>query len=82
MEWNLPASWSVANSFDANRREQEFRSTIKSFKEVVYVGGDFRIQSVPVFGRPVFVTVRGSWMFTDADFSSLIARIMRVERKF
>lgn len=83
LEWkNLPKGWTLANSFGANRKKQKFRATIDDFVHAVFVGGDFRIQPIPVSGQPVYTAVRGSWQFSDAAFADMVQKIIKIEREF
>jgi predicted metalloprotease with PDZ domain len=83
LQWkNLPKGWTLANSFGANQKKQRFRVTIEDFVHAVFVGGDFRIQSIPVGGKPVYTAVRGSWQFSDAAFADMVQKIIKVEREF
>jgi predicted metalloprotease with PDZ domain len=83
LEWkNLPKGWSTSNSFGANRRKQKFVAFLGEFEHAVYAGGDFRVVERRVAGRPVYVTIRGSWKFSDADFVGLVERVVSTERDF
>lgn len=81
LRWdNLPSGWRLANSFGAGKKNQRFRTTIDDFNGGVFVGGDFRIQSIPVKGKPVYTAVRGKWQFSDAEFAGMVQKIVQVER--
>jgi predicted metalloprotease with PDZ domain len=83
LQWkNLPKGWTLANSFGANRKKQSFSATIKDFVHAVFVGGDFRIQPIPVGGKPVYTAKRGSWQFPDAEFTDAVQKIIKIERDF
>lgn len=83
LEWEkLPKNWKLANSFGANQTRQRFQAAIKDFIHAIYVGGDFRLVSLPVAGKPVYTALRGSWQFSDEAFSNLVRRIVTVEREF
>ncbi len=83
LEWrNLPKGWSVSNSFGSGKRRQKFETQLGALRHAIYVGGDFRVSERRVGGKPVAVAVRGSWQFTDAEFVSLIERVVTVERDF
>jgi predicted metalloprotease with PDZ domain len=83
LEWkNLPKGWTTSNSFGANRRKQKFVDFLGSFEHAVYTGGDFRVVERLVAGKPVFVAIRGSWKFPDAEFVELVEKIVSIERDF
>jgi predicted metalloprotease with PDZ domain len=75
-------NYKFANSLGAQSRHQELKATIEDLQNSIYVGGDFRIKELSVEGRPVFTAIRGSWLFSDDDFSSKIASIVAAERAF
>lgn len=83
LQWkNLPKAWTIANSFGINQRRQRFRAMLGEFVHSIFVGGDFRVNSVVVGGKPVHTVVRGSWQFSDAVFADLVRRIVEAERTF
>ncbi len=83
LEWkNLPKDWTLANSFGANRKNQSFQTTLEEFIHSVFVGGNFRIQAIPVGGKSIYTAVRGSWQFSDSEFAEMVRKIIKVEREF
>lgn len=83
IDWSaLPKDWAVANSFGANARKQSFETTMDGFLHALYLTGDFRISRAVVHDRPVYVAMRASWSFTDAEFVALVEKIIDMERTF
>ncbi|HXE75848.1 MAG TPA: hypothetical protein VNN18_09480 [Candidatus Xenobia bacterium] len=83
LRWKkLPQGWTLATSFGAARRRQDFHASLSAFRHAVFAGGDFRLQLVPVRGQAVYAAVRGIWSFPDSDFAALVQRIVEVEREF
>lgn len=83
LEWqNLPPEWTISNTFGVNQRQQKFTTTLRAFTSSVFVGGDFRLRTVRVKDRPVQIALRGTWMFTDEEFATLVGKIFALERGF
>ena len=82
LHWHLPAGWAFAGSLGTEPGEQSFTGTVEQFRETVYLGGDFRLQTVQAAGKPVTVAVRGKWKFSDRDFAMLAGRVAAAERDF
>lgn len=79
---NLPANWTLANSFGANKARQNFSTDVESFASSVFVGGDFQLSERNIKGKPVFTASRGKWNFTNDEFADLVEKIILVERDF
>lgn len=83
MAWrDLPNGWTVANSFGARATSQRVRARLEDVLQAVYAGGDFRVTTTKVRGKTVAVAMRGAWTFSDADFATLVGRIVGAERAF
>jgi len=83
INWNgFPKNYSFANSFGALRTEQNFSASINQLREAIYVGGDFRILEERVHDNPVFIAIRGKWLFKDRDFSKHLKKIIEGQRQF
>ncbi|XYI02528.1 hypothetical protein ACMHYB_23350 [Sorangium sp. So ce1128] len=83
LEWrDLPATWTLSNSFGVGRAHQVIEETIRRFRYAVFTGGDFRTHLVDVRGQPVHVSLRGNWMFEDDELVDGIGRIAEAEREF
>lgn len=81
--WNhMPQTWNLANSFGANEKIQSFNTQISKFRNSVFTGGDFRIIKRSVQNFPVFISIRGKWLFTDDQISDMIQKIIFEERNF
>lgn len=79
---DFPKDWNLANSFGANKAQQNFQTDAGSFLSSVFVGGDFRVNQRLVKGKPIFVALRGKWNFTDDEFTNLVQKIIETERGF
>ncbi len=83
LQWkNLPGEWMLSNSYDANERSQTFQTTLEAFRKGVYLAGDFRVHILSVRGKPVQIVTRGEWRFPDAEFHSLVQKLIEAERSF
>src|SRR5262249_19497860 len=83
LQWkNLPSDWMLCNSFGANEASQSFQTTLEGFRKGVFLAGDFRVHVLSVRGKPVQVVTRGKWRFPDAEFQSLVQKVMEAERSF
>jgi predicted metalloprotease with PDZ domain len=82
MNWQLPADWSIANSFGANQRTQTFNTTLQNFRHALYLGGDFRLASFTVRNQPVWIAIRSDWGFFDENLVDLAKRVFETERNF
>lgn len=82
LQWELPANWMIANSFAANQRRQQFSVPLSTFRQGLFIGGDFRLSKFTVRDQPVYVALRGEWGFFDEHFTDLAKRIVEVERGF
>lgn len=83
LEWkNLPADWMISNTFGTNQRTQQFTTTLRSWASSVFVGGDFRLRSVPVQKHVVQMAVRGAWQFSDDELATLVGKIFTMMRGF
>jgi predicted metalloprotease with PDZ domain len=83
MHWNkVPADWTLANSFAVSKKDQEFEATRAQLLSSIFVGGDFRLNTVLVKGHPVHTAIRGQWKFSDAQFTALTKSIVETERQF
>ena len=83
LDWEkIPKSWTLAGSFGVNKLHQRFDTTLEGFIHSIFVGGNFRLKSDSIKGKPVNVAIRGKWKFTDEEFADLVRRIIRIERDF
>ena len=83
MAWvDMPADWTIANSFGARATRQRVRAPLEDVMRAVYAGGDFRVATAHVRGKPVSVAIRGAWAFSDADLTALVEKIVGAERAF
>ena len=83
LRWeNLPAAWSLANSFGANQTKQTLKLTLYELKFAIYVGGDFRLTKKILKGKTVYVAIRDQWAFSDAELSDMVAGTVLAEREF
>jgi predicted metalloprotease with PDZ domain len=82
-EWkNFPKQWTIANSFDTEKRAQVIRKRLGELRQAVFVAGDFRIVRTKAAGNPVNIAIRGKWQFADAELAEMTRRIVEVERDF
>lgn len=79
---NLPSEWVISNTFGGNQRQQQFTTSLRAFTSSVFVGGDFRLQTIRIKGQPVRIALRGAWTFTDEAFASLVEKIFALQREF
>ncbi|MFN7927380.1 MAG: hypothetical protein U0Y68_05450 [Blastocatellia bacterium] len=83
IEWkDVPAAWTISNPFGSNQRTQQFTTTLRAFANAVFVGGDFRLRSVPVQKHTVQMALRGAWQFSDDELAALVGKIFTVMRGF
>jgi predicted metalloprotease with PDZ domain len=82
-DWQkLPASWSLASSFGVDDRCQSFHGAWKDFETALFVGGDYRIQRATISGNSLILATRGTWSFTDDEWTRQVQRIIETERNF
>lgn len=83
IQWkNFPRNWSLADSFGAGETRQTVNASLQELIKGVYLGGDFRIEAVPVRGKPVYTATRGDWKFSDREFQTLVRRLTEQQRAF
>ncbi len=83
LQWmNFPPEWMLDNSFGANEASQLFQTRLEAFRKGVFLAGDFRLHVSTVRDKPVRVVTRGKWRFPDAEFQSLVQRVMEAGRSF
>lgn len=83
LTWSgLPEGWSLGHSFGEGREAQSLEISIDQLRHALYVGGDFRIHRLLIHDRPVVVGIRGDWPFSDGEYTSLVAGIVRSQREF
>ncbi len=81
--WNhMPSNWNIANSFGINEKFQETKLPLWKFKRSLFAAGDFRIIKKMVDNNPVYTAIRGSWKFSDDQFTDLYSTITKTERDF
>lgn len=81
--WNhLPSNWNLANSFGVNEKTQNVRMPLWKFKRTIFCGGDFKIMQRYIANAPVYIAMRGTWKFSDEQFSDLVCDILIEERNF
>jgi predicted metalloprotease with PDZ domain len=79
---DMPAGWSLANSFGAGEARQRISTKLDDILSAIYVGGDFRLHRAVVDDRPVQVAVRGEWKFEDGALVDLVQKLVHEERTF
>jgi predicted metalloprotease with PDZ domain len=83
ISWNhMPFTWTFANSFGVNEKVQTINTSLAQFSGSIFTGGDFRISKKQIGSNPVYLSIRGSWNFSDDQFLELVRNILRVERDF
>lgn len=83
LQWSaLPPGYALANSFGVNARRQTLRASLRTLRDAVYVGGDYRLQRVLVKNKPVYVALRGRPRFSDQEFAGVVEKIVTLERAF
>lgn len=83
IQWqNFPAKYSFANSFGVKKSHQELTLKFETFRHAVYVGGDFRIKEERIDDAPVFIALRGKWLFSDKDYATRVRKVIETERAF
>ena len=83
LEWrDLPAEWTLANSFGTQQNKQELVVPIGTLLDTVYLGGDFQIFPCGDPKSPLFVAIRGDWSFSIDRFIHLIQTIVETQRQF
>jgi predicted metalloprotease with PDZ domain len=78
----LPDDWNFASTFGLDRANVSFEGPIDTFRQSIFVGGDFRLRSRPVRGGQVVVAVRGEWPFRDSELADRLQTIIDGERAF
>lgn len=82
LDWKGVSPDQVANSFGARELHQQFSSDLRTFRGGVFLGGGIKLSKLGVRGRPVWIASRGEFGFKDADFQSLVERVLITEREF
>jgi len=82
LKWTGFQNQKIANSFGANQFKQEINTNLRKLLGGVYLGGDFRLKKMMVRGKPVWTSLRGSFGFKDAEFQSMMKKILEAERGF
>lgn len=83
LRWNnLPEGWTLSHSFGTGQHAQIINKSLGQLRRAVYAGGDFRVKKTLVRGRPLYVSLRGRWNFSDRAFSDLAKKVVEVQRRF
>lgn len=83
LRWkDVPSHWQIINSFGKDKGIQRLHIPLNQLKYAIFLGGDFRIHKRSVKGRPLYLALRGTWGFSDAEFSDLVAQALKTERGF
>jgi len=83
LHWHdLPADWTLANSFGIGQTSQEIELTLWKFWHSIFAGGDFRIYERQIEEQPIYVAIRGEYDFTDDEFNEMVLKIIKAERDF
>jgi predicted metalloprotease with PDZ domain len=77
----LRQDWTLAANFAPYGLPFSGRMRFEDFLETIIVAGDFRLSKHDAEGGPVTIAIRGNWSFTDAEFASLVTRIMASARR-
>lgn len=81
--WNHFASnWNIANSFGMNEKYQNIKLSLRKFRYSIFLGGDFKFRTRYIGSDPIYVATRGTWKFSEDQFSDLTRDILIEERNF
>jgi predicted metalloprotease with PDZ domain len=75
-------NYSLANSHGVNNHVQKLNISVQELLHAVYTGGDFRIYKIECKQAPIFVAIRGNWLFKDTDFVLMVNKIISAQREF
>ena len=53
-----------------------------NFEKSTFAGGDFRILKRNINNNPVYLAIRGNWLFSDNQLGDFFKQIIETERKF
>lgn len=83
IEWKkFPSDWKIANSHATHQRLQSMEISLRELRHSIYVGGDFRIQTISIEGKPLVVAVNGKFGFTDTELFSHLEKVVKSGRDF
>ncbi len=83
LRWqNLPKQWRVANSYGVDLEEQNFSTEAAQLHESLFVGGKIRTHKILIEDKPVYLTTRGKWVFSDQDIVRTAEKVIRSQRNF
>ncbi|RYY92903.1 MAG: hypothetical protein EOO11_20605, partial [Chitinophagaceae bacterium] len=83
LDWSgMPAGWAIANSFHAGNRSYTGRCRVGDLENSFWGAGNFRLMRKKIHGKPVYVAVRGKWVFSDNELQERAMRIIGAERSF
>lgn len=81
-DWSkLPKDWSLATSF-ADERCQSFQGNWYDALNSLFVGGDYRIYRGVIAGNALILAIRGTWSFSDQEWTNRISGIVEFQRTF
>ena len=81
--WNhMPSTWNFANSFGVNEKYQTVKTPLGKFRNSIFTGGDYRIIKRNIGGYPVYISIRGKWLFSDDQLSDFLQTVLKAERDF
>lgn len=83
MEWDLPPSFQIFDSFGANTKVQSISTNFDRLRDAFFVGGsNMRIDKTQIRGRSVFVVFEGRWdHITDRNFVDTLQKLLSEQRK-
>ncbi len=73
IQWvGFPDNFRLINTYDIDRRQQKFETTLGELRKAVFAGGDFRTVISP---KGLILVTRGEWRVTDATMLDWADRI-------
>jgi len=81
---DFPESYVFQNSFGSELSVQMIKNTSEEdFHTAVFVGGDFRIQTLQIQDNQVALAIRGEWeTFEDEELLSILENTVQTQRDF
>jgi predicted metalloprotease with PDZ domain len=81
---NMPGTgWVIHNSFGSRKEVQIINETAGRFLNSIFVGGDFRIYTAMIEGKPFYFAVRGNWVnLNDDDLFEVLKETVWSQRSF
>lgn len=84
IDWkDFPESYTLQNSFGSGAKQQIIKNiTVDELFSALFVGGDFKIYSIPIKGNKLAFAIRDNYKFSDSTMIDILKKTVTAQRDF